>query len=68
MKIEAIKSPTTEVYLEHGDCTVTVTPWANCEGVNIMVHGKDLALRMAGALRWEEADMLVASLTVARTV
>ena len=68
MKVEALKSPTTEVFVEHGDYTVTVTPWANHEGVNLMVHGKDLALRMAGALRWEEADLLMTALTVARAV
>jgi hypothetical protein len=55
MKLETFKSPTTELFLEFDGGSVTVNPWANCEGANIMVHGKDLSLRMAGALRWEAA-------------
>ena len=29
--------------------SVTINPWSNCEGVSIMVHGKDLSLRMGGS-------------------
>ena len=31
--------------LEFDGGSVTVNPWSNCEGVSIMVHGKDLSLR-----------------------
>lgn len=68
MKLETFKSHTTEVYLEFDGGSVTVNPWANCEGANIMVHGKDLSLRMAGALRWEEIDAIIMALTAARAV
>ena len=66
MKIEAIRSKTTEVFLEFDGGSVTVNPWSNCEGVSIMVHGKDLSLRMAGAFRWEEIDAIIVALTARR--
>ena len=34
----------------------------------VMVHGKDLSLRMAGAFRWEEIDAVIVALTAARAV
>ena len=68
MKLETIKSKTTEVFLEFDGGSVTVNPWANCEGVSIMVHGKDLSLRMAGAFRWEEIDAIIVALTAVRAV
>ena len=67
MKMETIKSQTTEVFVEGSEVNVTCNPWANCEGVNLMVHGKDLSLRMAGAFRWEELDAILVALTAART-
>ena len=54
MKLETIKTPTTEVFVQQGDTTITVTQWGNMEGANIMVTGKDLSLRMACAMAWEE--------------
>lgn len=66
MKLETIKTQTTETYLDGKDFSVTVTPWGNQEGVNIMMCGKDLHLKFAACLRWEEADMLAAALAVAR--
>ena len=68
MKLETFKSPTTEVFLAFDGGTVTVNPWSNCEGANIMVHGKDVSLRMAGAFRWEEIDAIIVELTAARAV
>ena len=70
MKLETIKSQTTEIYLEFDGGSVSVNPWANCEGASVMVHGKgpELPLRMAGALRWEEIDAIVVALTAARAV
>jgi hypothetical protein len=68
MKLETFKSPTNEVFLEFDGGSVTVNPWSNCEGVSIMVHGKDLSLRMAGAFRWEEIDAIIVALTAARAV
>ena len=41
MKLETIKTPTTEVFVQQGDTTITVTQWGNMEGANIMVTGKD---------------------------
>lgn len=68
MKLETIKSQTTEIYLEFDGGSVTVNPWANCEGASIMVHGNNLSLRMAGAFRWEEIDAIIVALTAARAV
>ena len=67
MKMDTIKTPTTEVFVEGDGINVTCNAWANGEGVNLMVHGKDLSLRMAGAFRWEELDAITVALTAART-
>ena len=67
MKLETIKTPTTEVYVQKGDTTITVTQWGNCEGVNIMVTGKDLSLRMSCAMTWEEIAALQVALAAANS-
>ena len=67
MRRESLKSATTEIFVEGDGVNVTCNPWANGEGVNLMVHGKDLGLRMAGAFRWEELDAITVALTAART-
>ena len=66
MKLETIVAPTTEVYVEHNKFSVMCNPWANHEGVNVMIHGRDLALRSAFSLRWEELDVLLVALNAAR--
>ena len=66
MKLETLKSNCTETFVEFDGGSVTVNPWSNCEGANIMVHGKDVSLRMAGAFRWEEIDAIIVALTAAR--
>ena len=68
MKLETLKSNCTETFVEFDGGSVTVNTWANCEGANIMVHGKDVSLRMAGAFRWEEIDAIIVALTAARAV
>ena len=68
MKLETLKSNCTETFVEFDGGSVTVNTWANHEGANIMVHGKDLSLRMAGAFRWEEIDAIIVALTAARAV
>ena len=67
MKLETIKTPTTEVYIQRGDTTITVTQWGNCEGANIMVTGKDLAVRMSCAMTWEEISALQVALAAANS-
>ena len=67
MKLETIKTPTTEVYVQKGDTTIIVTQWGNCEGVNIMVTGKDLSLRMSCAMTWEEIAALQVALAAANS-
>ena len=66
MKLETIRTKTTETFLQGNDFSVTVTPWGNCEGASVMVNGKDLSVKLAAAMRWEEIDMLIAALAVAR--
>ena len=66
MKLETIKTDCNEIYVEAEDFTVTVNTWSNHEGASIMVHGKGNALRLAGAFRWEEIDVLLAAFAAAR--
>ena len=67
MDLKTIKTPTTEVYIQQGDTTITVTQWGNMEGVNIMVTGKDLAMRMSCAMTWEEIAALQVALAAANS-
>ena len=67
MKLETIKTPTTEVFVQQGDTTITVTQWGNMEGVNIMVTGKDLAIRMSCAMTWQEIAALQVALAAANS-
>ena len=67
MKLETIKTPTTEVYVQQGDTTITVTQWGNMEGANIMVTNKDLAIRMSCAMTWEEVSALQVALAAANS-
>lgn len=66
MKLETFKNQTTEVFIEHEGFSVTATPWSNCEGCNVLLQGKDLAIRGALSLQWEELDVLLVALTAAR--
>ena len=70
MKLETIITPSKEIYVDGEGVTVTVNTWSNCEGMNVMMHGPgpELPLRMACALRWEDADALMIALTAARSV
>ena len=68
MKLEAFKQQTSEIFVQGNGVQVTATPWANVEGVNVMIHGKDLAIRAAMSLRWEEMDVLLVALNAARAV
>ena len=68
MKLETIKTPTTEVFIQEGDTTIIITQWGNMEGANIMVTtGKDLALRMSCAMTWEEIAALQVALAAANS-
>ena len=67
MKLETIKTPTTEVYVQQGDTTITVTQWGNLEGANIMVTNRDLAIRMSCAMTWEEVSALQVALAAANS-
>ena len=67
MKLETIKTPTVEVFVQQVDTTITVTRWGNLEGANIMVTGKDLTLRMACAMSWEEISALQVALAAANS-
>ena len=67
MKLETIKTPTTEVFVQQGDTTITITQWGNMEGANIMVTNKDLAIRMSCAMTWEEIAALQVALAAANS-
>jgi hypothetical protein len=69
MKLETYTAETKEIFTEGHGINVTCNPWHNLEGCSIMVHSKadgGLALRMAGAFRWEELDVLLVALAAAR--
>lgn len=67
MKLETIVKNSKEIVVEGHGVTVTVNTWGNLDGANLMVHGDDCRILMAGAFRWEELDMIIAGLTIART-
>ena len=67
MKLETIIKDSKEIFVEGHGVSVTVNTWSNLEGGNVMVHGEDCRLLMAGAFRWEELDILCAALTIARS-
>lgn len=66
MKMEHYISKVSEIFVGSAGHAVTVTTWSNGEGVNVMVHGKDLSTILAGSMRWEVVDALVAALSLAR--
>lgn len=69
MQLDCIKTQTKEIFLEGPDITVSVYAWGNMEGCSFMVHGngKEMPMRLAASLRWEELDTLLAALTLARS-
>ena len=67
MKLETIKTPTIEVFVQQGDTTITVTQWGNMEGANIMVTNRDLAIRMSCAMTWEEIAAMQVALAAANS-
>jgi hypothetical protein len=66
VKLEALKNSTTEVFVEHDGFSAAANPWANGEGVTVMCHDKQMAQRLAFAVRWEELDVLMVALQAAR--
>ena len=69
MKLESFKAQTTEVFVAGNGVSVTANPWANCEGISVMIHsaGEGLSIRAAFALSWEELDVLNVALAAARS-
>lgn len=69
MKLESFKAPTTEVFVTGNGVSVTANPWANHEGLSVMIHseGAGLPIRAAFSLRWEELDVLMVAMTAARS-
>ena len=67
MKLETLKTNTIEIYVQQGDATITVTRWGNLEGANIMVTGKDLAIRMSCSMTWEEIAAMQVALAAANS-
>jgi hypothetical protein len=68
MNIQTFKNQTTEIMVDGNGVLVTVNPWANLEGMNVMIHEeKGLAIRAAFSVRWEEADVLMMAMTAARS-
>ena len=66
MKIDVIKTQTTEVWLETPSTIVTVTQWSNCEGCNLMVTDNNLTIKLAASLRWEDMDVIMTALNAIR--
>jgi hypothetical protein len=70
MKLETFTTNVNEVYVTTGNesFAVTATTWSNQEGINVMLHGKNLDLRGSFSLRWEDLDVLQVALQAARAV
>lgn len=66
VKFETFTTPCKEVFVEHGEMSVTVNTWSNGEGLTFIVTGKNSAIRTAACMRWEELDVLLCALTAAR--
>lgn len=69
MKMQTFNNPCKEIFIEGESISVTVNTWSNCEGASFMVHGNaaGMPLKLAGAFRWEELDVLLVALTAARS-
>lgn len=69
MNLSTLKTDCKEIFAEGNGIAVAVNTWSNHEGCSLMVHGKgpDMPLRMAGAFRWEEIDVILVALTAARS-
>lgn len=70
IKLSTFTCQTKEVFMEGGGINVSVYSWGNLEGCSFIVHGngEQMPLRLAGSFRWEELDLLLAALTVARSL
>lgn len=70
VRIESMRTQVSEVFMEGGGINVSVYTWGNLEGCSFIVHGDggQMPLRLAGSFRWEELDLFLAALTVARSV
>lgn len=66
ISLDAIKTQTTEVFVETESGSITVNHWSNCEGVNIMMTNHDLTPRLVAALTWEDVDALMVALAASR--
>lgn len=66
VKMQCFKNDCKEVFVEGHGISVTVNTWANMEGVSFMLHGKDMGIRTAASMRWEELDVLLCALVAAR--
>lgn len=68
MKLETFIAETKEVFVEGKGLSVSAYPWANLEGVSVLLHseGKDMPIRAAFSLRWEELDALMVALAAVR--
>ena len=67
MTIEISEGVSKDIFVDGGNITVSIHTWANGDGANILVHsiGASLPLRMAGAFRWEELEVIAAALSAA---
>jgi hypothetical protein len=68
MKLESSKGNSSEIFVSNGKTQVTVSTWANCEGVNVVVTRENLATQLAGPLTWDDVDAVICALTAARQV
>lgn len=68
MKLETFTAATKEIFVEGNGLSVSAYPWANCEGVSVLLHseGEDMPIRASFSLRWEELDALMVALAAVR--
>lgn len=66
IKLESIRTATTEIFVETPQGSITVSHWSNCEGVNLIMVNQDLSPRFCAALTWEDIDALMVALAASR--
>ena len=67
MKIDLISSPTKEHFLDNEALSISIYPWANCEGLTISAHQtKGFINIFHASMTWDQIDTLVAAIALAR--
>lgn len=67
-KIETFVTRTSEVFATGSGISISATPWGNHEGLSYIINDDKGGMRTAASMRWEELDVMLAALSMARAV